>query len=111
MLSDSTHNLSPSLRGPRRIIRITQRLSSQRIKTMRDMVPGPRLFLAGPELEKAIVDNLQAVQVVEAMKDIDSFVCIPGKSLRRAKIMGCSKGIRESDDPAVNIDGVPEGVG
>lgn len=74
---------------------------------MRDMVPGSRLCLAFPKLEKADIDDLKTVQIVEAMEDVDSFAGVPGKALRCAEVVGCSEGVWEGNNAAVDVYGVP----
>ena len=70
-------------------------------------MPGSRLCLAFPKLGKTDIDDFKTVQIVEAMEDVDSFAGVPGKALRCAEIVGCSEGVWECNDTAVNVDGVP----
>lgn len=54
------------------------------------------------------MNDLEAVQIVEAVEDVDAFGLVPWKPLSSTKIVLCRPFVRKGDDTQVDVDIVPQ---
>lgn len=92
----------------RGIVSITQDLSPQRIHAVADVMPRTGLCHSAPELAEGEVHDLQAVQIMEAVQDVDAFFLVPWEPLGQAEVVLYRPLVGESDDTKVDVDIVPQ---